>query len=199
VHWNTIFTIIIAALAIVGAYLGARHAATIAINGAAAARDHDATLEHRRWLRERREQIYLDTTTYISWRRQRRDEMITALLAGTTVTPNNSPLTESTHRLAARLNLYGTTAIGDALERSQQADQRTMAEARLLEETIQRMKTGTEPTRPMAGERAEVARLRDVANAADDALVRQMVGEVNQPVFQPRTPLSAAEHERLQA
>jgi hypothetical protein len=182
-HWSNIFTVV--ATLVVGAagYVGGLRGVSKGVTDAQQARSEQATLEHRRWLRDRRVDVYLACVEFAAARAASR----TAMVDGQADPPADSA--EPDTALRSRLVLFGSADSLRQFRLAATAHAEVVQRHRRVAEQTERIRTGSVGFVSLDAERAEIQRFMDAANEADRVLVDTIVLETQQPLNAARQPL----------
>lgn len=176
VDWYNIATVIVGGAAVVAAYFGARQGAKHSIVGAREVRAPEWSIEHARWVRDRRADIYVDTIAIREFRAMVRSRTLRDI---TSDEPElESPSTASAGILFARMHLWGSKRAVNLLQEAFIAEQRCVnlhAEWRMLADDV----------RPAASIRHDIDEAMMAADIADETLIGYLRDEIQQPIVPP--------------
>jgi hypothetical protein len=176
VDWYNIATMIVGGAAVVAAYLGARWGAKRSIVRARPVLAPEPFIEHARWIRDRRADIYVDTIAIREFRAMVRSRTLRDI---TSDDPElEPPSTTSAGILFARMHLWGSKRAVSLLQEAFIAEQRCVnlhAEWRALAGDVQ-------STTPM---RRDIDEAMMAADIADETLIGYLRDEIQQPIAPP--------------
>ena len=178
VDWYDIATVSVGAAAVIAAYFGARLGARRSIVAARDASTQDWSIEHARWIRDRRSDIYVDAIAIREFRAMLRSRTLRNI---TSDDPElEPPSTTSAGILFARMHLWGSTKAVGLLQEAY------IAEQRCVSLHAQWRASGDD-----AGLRAPLRNDIDEALMAADIADESLIGYLREEIQQPIAPAPA--------
>jgi hypothetical protein len=176
VDWYEIATVVVGVAAVVAAYVGARLGAKHSIIAAREVRVEEWSVEHARWMRDRRSDIYVDTIAIREFRAMLRSRTLRDI---TSDEPElEPPSTASAGILFARMHLWGSKRAVKLLQEAFIAEQRCVN----LHAKWRALANDSQLTAPLKHEIDEAMMAADIA---DESLIRYLREEIQQPVALP--------------
>jgi hypothetical protein len=176
VNWYEIGTPIAGVAAVVAAYFGARLGAKHPIITTRHARDDEWSVEHARWMRDRRSDIYVDTIAVREFRAMLRSRTLRDLASDESEL--EAPSTASAGILFARMHLWGSKGAVKLLQEAFIAEQRCVSLHTKWRASAIDGRVAEPPTH-------EIDEAMMAADIADESLISFLREEIRQPIAWP--------------
>lgn len=177
-HWSNFFTIVVAAgvgvLTAFLTWLGTRWTVKHTIADARLARTEDRSLEHARWMRERRMSVYVNI---IEARRTRQSERQATLAKPHLVLTVKHP--KPNDKLQSQLELFGSDEAVRLYKDALTADRFAVDEHSKWDTENNRVLSTPRSVAPF---KAAVRKAMEEADRADDLLVQHLREEIQRPI-----------------
>ena len=176
VDWYRIATVIVGVTAVIAAYFGARLGARRSIVTARDLSAQEWSIEHARWIRDRRSDIYVDAIAIREFRAMLRSRILRD------ITSNNPelepPSTTSAGILFARMHLWGSAKAVGLLQEAYVAEQRCVS-------LHAEWRASADNARLTAPLRNDIDEAMMAADLADESLIGYLREEIQQPIAPP--------------
>jgi hypothetical protein len=171
-----IATMIVGVAAVIAAYFGARLGARRSIAAARSVNPQEWSIEHARWIRDRRSDIYIDAIAIREFRAMLRSRTLRDI---TSNDPElDAPSSTSAGILFARMHLWGSAKAVGLLQEAYIAEQRCVS----LHAEWRASGDDARLTGPLRNDVDEALMAADIA---DESLIGYLREEIQQPIAPP--------------